>query len=128
MGEREGLQHLWMPKRLQTAHSGRNQRMVRLTGRCVPSHFALTSVGRLSTEKANAAKEKRLLRFQVVFAVRRVRGSPHLILIFFQCLDEAVKAGRMTVAPRQRDKWIAAVIKARDKVVKVNALDSRSEP
>ena len=84
-------------------------------------------------EKANAAKEKRLLRFQVVFAVRRVRGSPYLILIFFlfQCLDEAVKAGRRTVAPKQRDKdlgWIAAVIKARDKVVKVNALDSRSSP
>ena len=84
-------------------------------------------------EKANAAKEKRLLRFQVVFAVRRVRGSPYLILIFFlfQCLDEAVKAGRRTVTPKQRDKdlgWIAAVIKARDKVVKVNALDSRSSP
>ena len=81
-------------------------------------------------EKANAAKEKRLLRFQVVFAVR---GSPYLILIFFlfQCLDEAVKAGRRTVTPKQRDKdlgWIAAVIKARDKVVKVNALDSRSSP
>jgi hypothetical protein len=42
-----------------------------------------------------------------------------------------VKAGRRTVAPKQRDKdlgWIAAVIKARDKVVKVNALDSRSSP
>lgn len=54
-----------------------------------------------------------------------------LSFFLFQCLDEAVKAGRRTVAPKQRDKdlgWIAAVIKARDKVVKVNALDSRSSP
>jgi len=32
----------------ETANEGK-ERMVRLTGHCVPSHFALTSVGRLST-------------------------------------------------------------------------------